>query len=150
MPETNYAFDFDNLTLTEDPQPFQTLPDGEYPFIVERFERGYHNGSAKMPPCPKAELYLRVSAADGRTVTVRDTLFLCEMFVWKLSQFFIAIGLKQPGVDYKPDWNAIVGCAGHCVVYTEEYQGEKYNRVKRYVQPVAGHASYAVHSPMAW
>ena len=42
------------------------LPEGEYDFIVEKFERGRHEGSAKIPPCNKAVLTLGMDCADGR------------------------------------------------------------------------------------
>ena len=47
----------------ENDNEFQILPDGDYNFTVTGFERGRHQGSAKLPPCNKAIITLNV--ADG-------------------------------------------------------------------------------------
>ncbi len=44
----------------EDKSPL--VPEGEYNFTVETFERGRFNGSEKMPPCPQAMLKLCVNS----------------------------------------------------------------------------------------
>ena len=48
----------------ENDNEFQILPDGDYNFTVTGFERGRHQGSAKLPPCNKAIITLNV--ADGK------------------------------------------------------------------------------------
>ena len=53
----------------ENDNEFQILPDGDYNFTVTGFERGRHQGSAKLPPCNKAIITLNV--ADGKVIKVR-------------------------------------------------------------------------------
>ena len=45
----------------ENDNEFQILPDGDYNFTVTGFERGRHQGSAKLPPCNKAIITLNVA-----------------------------------------------------------------------------------------
>ena len=49
-------------TIQKDALEFEPLPEGDYEFTVESFERGRHNGSEKLRPCNKAILKLRVKA----------------------------------------------------------------------------------------
>ena len=62
-------------TITKDASDFILLPEGDYNFIVESFERGRHNGSEKLPPCNKAILMLRIDAPEG-TAKIIHNLFL--------------------------------------------------------------------------
>lgn len=41
------------------------LPEGEYDFTIESFERGRFEGSDKVPACPRAELKVKVEAPEG-------------------------------------------------------------------------------------
>ena len=36
------------------------LPEGDYRFTVEKFDRARHDGSKKIPPCNKAIVFIRV------------------------------------------------------------------------------------------
>ena len=48
----------------ENDNEFQILPDGDYNFTVTGFERGRHQGSAKLPPCNKAIITLKMCIRD--------------------------------------------------------------------------------------
>lgn len=41
------------------------LPEGEYDFTIESFERGRFEGSDKAPACPRAELKVKVETSEG-------------------------------------------------------------------------------------
>ena len=45
---------------------FTLLPEGDYDFTVESFERGRHPGSDKLPACNKAILKLRIDICFSR------------------------------------------------------------------------------------
>ena len=55
---------------------FILLPEGDYRFTVEKFDRARHNGSDKIPPCNKAILHFRVFSPDGSSVLLQENLFL--------------------------------------------------------------------------
>ena len=88
-------------TIQKDAPEFEPLPEGDYEFTVESFERGRHNGSEKLPPCNKAILKLRVKGTDGREVTVTHNLFLHTRTEGMLSAFFESIGQKKKGAPHE-------------------------------------------------
>ena len=51
--------------IQNDSTPFEVLPEGDYRFRVEKFERGRHSGSEKIPPCNKAKRTCSCSAASS-------------------------------------------------------------------------------------
>ena len=101
---------------------FILLPEGDYNFVVTGFERGYYNGSAKIPACPQATVTLQITAPEG-VVEVQDRLFLCQKFEWKLSAFFRAIGQKQHGQRLQMNWNAVTGALGRCHINDRKFMG---------------------------
>ena len=75
---------------------FILLPEGDYDFTVESFERGHHDGSEKIPSCPKAILKIRIEVEEG-TAYITHNLFLHTKTEGLLSAFFTGIGQKQKG-----------------------------------------------------
>lgn len=110
------------------------LPDGDYKFTVEKIDRARHNGSAKVPPCPKAIVSLRVFDGKGNSVLITENLFLHTSMEWKLSEFFASIGMKQKGEKARMNWNEVYGKSGVCHVEIHNYkkpndkEGEKTGR----------------------
>ena len=49
---------------------FILLPEGEYPFRVEGFDREQHNGTEKMPPCNVANLHIVINVDKWTAVCV--------------------------------------------------------------------------------
>ena len=80
--------------IEKDGSDYVLLPEGDYDFTVESFERGRHNGSEKLPPCNKAMLKLRIDATEG-TALINHNLFLHTKTEGMLSAFFTAIGQKK-------------------------------------------------------
>lgn len=85
--------------------------EGEFPFEVVNMDRGSFPGSAKLPPCNKATLTLRVRTDDGEATVFTD-LIMCRALEWKLSEFFRSIGQKKQGETLKMNWNTVVGARG--------------------------------------
>lgn len=48
--------------IEKDGPEFTMLPEGDYDFTVTGFDRERHPGSAKLPPCNKAVVHIRVDA----------------------------------------------------------------------------------------
>ncbi len=132
-----YALDWDsNITRSEG--EFVVLPVGDYGFEVVNFERGQHNGSEKLPPCKKVTLQLRVKDATGQSVTVRENLFLYSTQMNKLCAFFESIGQGPDAQgNIRMNWNAVIGSKGRVNLGIREYNGKKYNEVKRFLKPSA-------------
>jgi len=108
--------------IQNDSTPFEVLPEGDYRFRVEKFERGRHSGSEKIPPCNKAILTLSVN--DGaHSGTIQTNLFLFSRFEWKLCQLFTAIGQRRHGEAIRMNWSLVPGAIGTCHVGTRKWMG---------------------------
>lgn len=123
-----------NDNITQDAQEFVLLPDGDYDFYVESFERSRHNGSEKLPPCNVAVLHLRIntSMAQGGSIMVTHRLNLHSKTEWTLSQFFSSIGQKRKGENLRMDWNRVPGSCGRLKLGHKLYNGNEYNEVKQF------------------
>ena len=129
------AFGWDD-EIEKDSSDFILLPEGDYDFTVESFERGRHNGSEKLPPCNKAILKLRIETSEGAAL-VNHNLFLHTKTEGMISAFFTAIGQKKKGEKIKMNWNAVIGAKGRCKIGIHEWTGDdgekrQGNQVKKF------------------
>lgn len=145
MANQNYEIERElgwDAAIERDAPDFILLPEGEYDFTVDHFDRERFNGSDKMPACNKAVLYLNVETPDGVAV-VRESLFLHTKGEGKLCAFFTAIGQRQHGQRVNMNWNAVPGAKGRAKIGIREYNGKQYNEVKKYLEPAAPAAAPA-------
>ena len=108
------AFDW-NDEIEKDSGEWVLLPKGDYDFKVISFERGRHEGSDKLPACPKAIITLGFETPQGNT-TIIHNLFLHSKCEGLLSAFFCSIGQKKHGERLKMNWSAVVGTTGRCKI----------------------------------
>ena len=134
-------------SIENDSPDYILLPEGEYDFIVDHFDRERHNGSEKLPPCWKAVIYLRIETPQG-VATVRHNLFLHTRTEGMICAFFTAIGQRQHGQRITMNWNAVPGARGRAKIGVREYNGKQYNEVKRFLEPSAP-AAPAYQAPAA-
>lgn len=123
-------------TIEKEGDGFILLPEGDYNFIVESFDRARHSGSEKLPPCNKAVLKLKVEAPEG-TVLITHNLFLHTKTEGLLSAFFSSIGQKKKGEPLRMDWSRVVGASGRAKIgihtYTDQQgQDRKSNDIKKF------------------
>lgn len=134
------TFDWDDEIENEGSE-FVILQPGEYFFEVKNFEKGTFPGSQKVPPCNKAILTLAIQDGNGRTLTtIKDDIFLCEATEWRISQFFISVGLKKHGERTKMRWNECIGTKGRVKIRQDKWEGRDgnemiSNRVDKYCDP---------------
>ncbi len=131
---TEREFNWDD-TITKDSSEYVLLPEGDYNFTVESFERGRHAGSEKLPACNKAILTLSIDAPEG-TAKIIHNLFLHSKTEGLLSAFFSSIGLKKRGEPLKMNWQKVSGSSGKCKVgvhtYTKDGETRKSNDIKKF------------------
>ena len=135
----NYAMDRElswDDAIENDGPDFILLPEGEYDFTVDHFDRERHNGSEKLPPCGKAVIYLRIETPQGPAM-VRHNLFLHTRTEGMICAFFTAIGQRQHGQRINMNWSAVPGAKGRAKIGVREYNGKQYNEVKRFLEPAA-------------
>lgn len=107
--------------ITDEGSEWKPLPEGDYDFTVTKIERARHAGSEKMPPCNMAKVTVTVWGKEDKA-EITENLFLCNKMEWKLSQFFLSIGLKKHGEPLKMNWAAAQGKKGKCHVYIDTYK----------------------------
>ena len=121
--DTQPAAELDwDAEIKDDSNGFTPLPDGWYIGRVLTVERDRHNGSAKIPPCPKAVVKLLLQARPGKNRTITMNLFLHSNMEWKLSEFFRAIGQKKHGERLRMDWAAVPGSRIRVCVKTKKFK----------------------------
>lgn len=130
-------------TITKDVADFVLLPEGDYNFTVESFERGRHAGSDKLPACNKAILTIRIDAPEG-TARITHNMFLHSKTEGLLSAFFSGIGQKKKGEPLKMNWTQVPGSTGKCKVgihsYMKDGEERKNNEIKRFYPKEEGPA----------
>lgn len=127
---------------------FILLPEGDYDFTVDSFERGWHDGSEKIGPCKKAILHLKIKGRDrdsGREgeALVRHQLLLNKKLESFLCEFFIGIGQRKKGEAIKMNWGQVPGSAGRAKIGIRAYNGKEYNEVKKFYDPADAPAPMA-------
>ena len=120
---------------------FLVLEPGIYRFKITGFTRERYSGGEKIPPCNRANLEMTVYDKEGRSTTIKESLFLIERMEWKLSQFFLGLGLKKHGEKVKMQFDKILGREGMCHVIKQTYvskndgQERETNRIDEYLDP---------------
>jgi len=125
---------------------FVLLPEGDYNFTVEKFERARHNGSANLPSCPMALLTLKIDGGEHGQGSVIHRLFLHSKTEGFLSNFFEAIGQKQEGERVKMNWNAVMGAQGRCKLEINKYIRDGEERQNNQVKTFLPYEQYQKHA----
>ena len=130
--------------IEKDPEEFILLPEGDYNFTVESFDRGRHQGSDKLPPCNKAVLRIKVDSPDGAAFLTHN-LFLHKKTEGLLSAFFACIGQKKKGEPLRMDWGRVAGACGRAKIGVHTYRNKdgeerKSNEIKRFYPMESGPA----------
>lgn len=134
------VYDWDDEITNDGGESLESvvLPEGNYPFEVIKMEKAWYDGSAKMPACNMAKMFLRVDGGDLGTSLCVENLYLNEKMEWKAASFLRSIGLKKHGENTK--WNLLNHCdgeSGRCKIYVDEYEGRdgqthKSNKIDRF------------------
>ena len=118
---------------------FQLLPEGDYNFRVEKFERARHPGSQRLPACNKAILTIKLWNGELKS-TIEHNLFLHSKCEGLLCEFFTAIGQRKRGETLVPRWGEVIGATGTCKVIISKWDGNdgrerQSNDIKRFYEP---------------
>ena len=132
MSEMERAFEWEDEI--EKDSSFVELPEGDYDFVIDHYERARHAGSEKIPPCNKALVFFKVTAPDGREATIQENYILYSSLEWKLSELFCGVGLKKKGEKLKMNWSALPGLKGRAQISLDadpKDPSKKYNHIKK-------------------
>lgn len=114
---------------------YTIIPEGDYDFVVESFERSRYEGSDKVPPCNRALLKIRVDAPEGTTV-MNESLLLYDKMQWKLAEFFLSIGAEEKDDRVKMNWQMVPQSTGRVTIEIRPDRNDpskKYNHVKKFL-----------------
>lgn len=118
---------------------FELLPEGEYTYMVESFERGRYEPTpkAKLPACNMVTLSLKITGND-QSATLQHRLFLHTRCEGMLCDFFTSIGMRKHGEPLKMNWPAVAGRRGRCKIGVRTWKGDdgverQSNEVKRFL-----------------
>ena len=119
---------------------FILLPEGDYDFVIDNFERARFGGSDKITACNKAIVYIKVKGTDIETgrvgeTTIKHQLLLHSKLEGMLCEFFTGIGHRKRGEKLKMNWNMVPGSTGRAKIGIKEYNGKKYNEIKKFYDP---------------
>ena len=120
--------------ISKESDEFILLPEGDYDFVVTDFERARHAGSAKLPPCNKAIITLKIETAEGAAY-IKHNLFLHTKTEGMLSAFFIAIGQKKHGEPLRMNWSSVIGSKGIHEWTGNDGEVRKSNEIKKFYEP---------------
>ena len=115
---------------------FATIPEGDYTFMVESFERGRFTPKEgnKLPACNMATLKLRIDTPEGAAY-INHQLYLHTKMESRLSEFFASIGQKKKGEALKMNWNAVPGSTGRAHITLDPDKtdpNKKFNQNKNF------------------
>lgn len=119
--------------IQNDGSDFEPIPEGDYDFTIEKWERGRSKGEGKLPPCNMAIVYFTVHDRD-RDVTIRENFILHEKMEWKLSELFRSVGLKKENEKIKMNWSALPGLTGRAQIGLQpgtKDPDKKFNCIKK-------------------
>lgn len=116
----NYIFDWDD-EINNESSNYVLLPEGDYRFKIEKFERSQFDGSEKLPACKKAIVTFHIFGENNET-SITENFLLCSQFEWKLSSLFLSVSLKKHNEPLRMNWNALIGKEGNCHVYIDNYK----------------------------
>lgn len=135
--DNGHELDWDSEIANDSPE-FTLLPEGDYDFTVTELERARHPGSAKLPPCNKAVVSIRIADAGGVAI-IKHNLFLHSRCEGLLCDFFTGIGQRRRGENKPMNWNRVVGATGRAKVgirtYTKDGREYKANEIKKFYEP---------------
>lgn len=143
---------FDQEITAEVSDEYEPLPEGEYSFTAVYKSQSRFNGSAKLGPCNVINVDVMV---EGVTIPHRFYMNTKAVkWAFGLNAFFIALGLATPGGRFRPDWNAVPGRTGRCMLGIRTWTGNdgkehKSNEIKSFLEPSANAAPAPAQSYQA-
>lgn len=137
MDNNNEFLSWDNMATDGKVTEFVDLEPGLYKFTVTGFERKATDHATKAIPmgCPYAEVSCKVETEDGQTKTLNDRIYMMQKFKWKINQLFVSVGIVTEDTNGVIDWSKLIGSSGVLETYKNEYNGQQYDRIRRFLTP---------------
>jgi len=121
--KTERALDWED-EIEQDSAEFTVFPEGDYDFEVTGFERARYQGGEKIPPCNKAIIKIKIKDGEKST-TINHNLLLYSTLEWRISEFFISIGMKKKGEKVAPKWGNVIGSTGRAKIGIRKWENKE-------------------------
>lgn len=118
-PDEFEELDFEG-EISEESSGFTLLQEGDYDFTVNKVSRTRYSGGDNIPACNEVDVEISVWGANGQHTLQKVRFFLVKKFEWKLSQFFLCLGIKKHNEPLRMRWN-IEGMNGKCKLEVRDY-----------------------------
>lgn len=116
---------------------FEPLPAGTYEFQIENVTIKTFAGSAKVQPCDRLNIQMRVDLPNGSTRKIWDDIFLDASHNYsmnKLKTLVESCEIRMPdSADAKKIADKLVSGIGKADVIIREWNGKRSNQVNRYI-----------------
>lgn len=134
-----FELDWDS-TIDQDAQEYVTLPEGDYDFIVDHFERAtVSSSSEKYGGMKMAEVYFRIQVPGADEVQVKENFILHSNFAWKIGALLVCTGLKEKGKEVQGNyWSRLPGTRGRCHLTqnaSKQNPERKFNNIQKFYEP---------------
>ena len=131
-------YNLNNLEL--DDNTFETLPEGDYHFIVDSHEVGYAKSSKLPENTQQITLFLDIpffnNDGDLQMAHVKKSLFVAKKTMFVIRNFAEAIGLAPEKGKFNFDITKIDGRSGVCQLSVfESNNGNEINTVDNFYPP---------------
>lgn len=114
---------WDDIIEDDGRGPNIILPEGDYPFEVIDYTKTRSKGG-KVPPCAMANVQLEIDGGELGSTVVYENFLLHSDYEWKLSQFFVSIGMKRKGERLKMNWDGARHKKGRAHLIIETWTGD--------------------------
>ncbi len=132
--------------IEKDGPEFVLLPEGDYNFTVNKFERARFQGSANLPACNQAKLEITIHCPTHGDQVVFHNLYLHTKTEGFLSEFFTGIGQKKKGERLQMNWNTVPGAKGRCQLEHNKYTVKGEERVNNQIKKFYPYEEFLKHS----
>lgn len=124
-----------DAVINTDAPEYVLLPEGDYDFAVEKYERNRFNGSDKIPPCNQLTVFLLVANENGEMSSIRHNFFMLKSKEGFIGSFLTSLGLKKENEAIKLDLDKLVGASGRAHVTVRTYNDKQYNNISKFLKP---------------
>lgn len=116
---------------------FEPIPEGKYEFQIEKVAIQSYPGSAKIRPCDKLDITLRIDMPSGNPRKVWDTIFLDEEHGYSMRKLEHLVSSCNLNVSDSADKyeiaNALKDGIGNAEIFIDTYNGKRNNKVREYI-----------------
>lgn len=105
------------------------LEQGTCSFVIKNAEEVFAKSSGDL----QMKVELEVTDINDKTAKITDYIFYSQKALWKIVSFCKSIDLEDKLLEGSLEPRDVINKKGQLIVKHEEYQGEKKNKILRYL-----------------